>query len=98
VWSKGWLWVNSDWWNTLPSDLQQIVEDSRWDASYWAGGYALQNTNYVLRKCEEAGVKINKMSEEERMRMKERLRPIYEDLAKEHGEEYMERLTGMDLL
>lgn len=90
--------INEDKWNSIPEDLQKIITECAEEnqEKQWENRAALGEEAEKI--MEEAGVKINEVSDEERAKMKDACSEIYEKYAQEYGLEdlikEMEEVAG----
>ncbi len=76
--------INEEKWESIPEDLQEIITECAEEnqEKQWADRAELGEE--AEKTMEEAGVKINEISDEERARMKEACSSIYEKYAEEY--------------
>jgi TRAP-type C4-dicarboxylate transport system substrate-binding protein len=73
--------INRDTWNSLPPDLQQVIEDAtRYGNIAHAMDYAAVEA-VSTGQVEEAGVRLLTLSEEDQARLREIVLPLWDEIA-----------------
>lgn len=70
--------VAKDFWSGLGEDLQLMVKDAAFDAARSERKESIEDIDIVKAQCAEDDIKVVTMSEEERLRFKEKTAYVYE--------------------
>jgi len=70
--------VGKDFWSGLDEGLQQMVKEAAFDAARSERKESIEDIDIVKAKCAEDDLKVVTMSEEERLRFKEKTAYVYE--------------------
>ena len=77
--------MNNDKWNSMPKDLQDIVQQCANDSQAKQLKDRGASDAAAEKVMADAGVKINEISDAERARMKDACQPIYDQYEKEYN-------------
>jgi tripartite ATP-independent transporter DctP family solute receptor len=77
--------MNEKKWQSIPKDLQQIILECGAEVSEWQIEDRKRADLECEQKMKDAGVIFNDISPEERAKMIERVKPLYERYEKEYG-------------
>lgn len=86
--------VNAEWWNSLPKDIQAIIEQGARMASIAESGISMHR-NYVtaLDEIKDGGVEVYVLPQSEREKFKEAAqKPVIEWMNEVVGEEYVNKI------
>ena len=78
------VFINTNKWNSLPKDMQKIVQQCALDSQKQQLEKREASDNKAEQVMKAAGVKINTVSPKERDRMKAACQPIYDKYEKEY--------------
>ena len=87
-------WMNRDFWDGLPPDLQTVVDNASAKAVAFQRGLASQENADALQAMIEGGAKFNRVSEAELARFREVTAPVYAKYEPEFGKELIESIRG----
>lgn len=76
--------MNENKWNSIPTDLKEIIQKCALESQEKQLSSRQAADDSAEKKMEEAGVKINDVSLEERNRMKDACKPIYDKFEEEY--------------
>jgi len=89
-------------WNSLPADVQKVIDDLRLEQSVWTGEYMDTHTEESIAWAEdECNFEITTISPEESARWDAAVKPLVDDYLADMaakglpGEEYLDRLTEL---
>ena len=82
------LMMNLDYYNNMPSDLQQIFDKSVLDAEKEHWDYSLEAQERDLATLKEAGADYYVLPDDELARWREAMGPYYQQLAEKYGDEW----------
>lgn len=85
------LTVNLTKWNSLPAEVQTIIQEVATDYEEYQAQYAADTTEQAYKQCEEAGIQITTMTDEEKANWVNML-PNLPDTASELGSKGVEIL------
>jgi tripartite ATP-independent transporter DctP family solute receptor len=85
-------WMNRDFWDKLPPDMQQVVLDASKNAVAFQREVAAREDAEALEKMLDIGVVFNKVRGERLAEFRKVTAPVYEKYAKEFGKDLVERL------
>ena len=85
------LTVNLTKWNSLPEEVQTIIQEVATDYEEYQAQYAADTTEQAYKQCEEAGIQITTMTDEEKANWVNML-PNLPDTASELGSKGVEIL------
>jgi tripartite ATP-independent transporter DctP family solute receptor len=85
-------WMNRDFWDGLPADLQAVVEEASAKAVAFQRSLASQENEEAREKMIAAGVTYNRVSEAELARFREVTAPVYAKYEPEFGQELIESI------
>lgn len=71
--------INKDVWNSFDEETRAFMEQAAVSAARIERAWSIQDAEEFERTCQERGVTIVEVSEEERDRLREQLQPVYED-------------------
>lgn len=77
--------INEDTWNRLPDDLRKIVAECAAESAAEQMRGRKQSDDEAERVMAAAGVKINDIAPAERARMREAVKPIYDEYANKYS-------------
>ncbi len=90
------MFINEDKWHSIPEDLQKIIQEaaleSQEEAASWTAGFDDAAEQVMVK----AGVVINEVSPEERNRMKDACKAIYEKYEKMGLGELINRMLALN--
>lgn len=91
--------MNKDTWNSLPSDVQKVIDELSLEISQWTAEYHDNHVRDALAwSAKEHGLKVTILSEEEKAAWSEKLQPLQDRLVADlkakgmPAEEYKKRL------
>lgn len=70
--------VSENFWNTLSPELQQIITDAAIAAGRTERRRSIEDGDEAMTKCEKEGIKVIKVTEDERDHFKEITKPLYD--------------------
>jgi C4-dicarboxylate-binding protein DctP len=82
--------LNKKWFDSLPQDLQKIVEDSARVATDWGRMEQERDKESALKKLKSLGVKVNVLGDSERAKLRGMMKPVYDMLRKDYPKELVE--------
>lgn len=85
------LTMNLNKWNSLPSEVQEIISEVATEYEVFQANYAAETTAYAYEECEKAGLAITEMSDDEKAAWVNML-PNLPDTAPELGDKGLEIL------
>jgi TRAP-type C4-dicarboxylate transport system substrate-binding protein len=77
--SGGTLMIGKEYWDALPEDLQEIVQEAAWEAMAHQGELEKEFTQIALGELEEKGVQVYQLTDEERSEWIDYARSLDED-------------------
>lgn len=90
--------MNDEFWATLPVEHQVSIKEAMYEVTSWLRDYAKIHNEEMLERIEISGVtEIHYLSDSERRRWKEVLKPLYDKYEPIIGEEIMEELRKIEL-
>ncbi|OQP06219.1 ABC transporter substrate-binding protein [Geobacillus sp. 46C-IIa] len=84
--------VSKKFWDTLSPEEQKILQDAAIEAGKYQRQLSREEDQKALDELKKTGVKINEVSDQERQKMAEIIRPVVEKYAKEFGEDLVNEL------
>ncbi|GAB7386969.1 DctP family TRAP transporter solute-binding subunit [Bacillaceae bacterium] len=87
--------VNNEFWNSLPEEIRKIMQETAVEVSkeYLNNYPALEEEQ--IKKLESEGAKIHRVSENEKARMIEAVKPVWESLGETYGiSDLIEQMTN----
>lgn len=89
------LLVSEDFYKSLPSDLQQAVEEAADEVSAWQWEQAASDEVEYMKVLEESGIEITELTEENRQAFIEKTKSVYDEFKQiEGGEELLKTLES----
>lgn len=85
------LLLNNDFYNSLPEDLQEIVDQAAIDFRTEQRKLAEQQDAEWVKELEEFGVQINELTDEQKAEFREAAQEVYDKYASEIGEDVIEK-------
>lgn len=82
IYNTSTLVINTDLWNSLTAEQQEIISTCAADASKYCRELMDENEQSLLEKCKEAGMEINEVDKEA---FREALQPVYDLYASQAG-------------
>jgi len=70
--------IGTDFWNTLSSELQQIVSESAKEAARYERSISIDDVLATQSRAEQDGIKVLKMSKEEQVRFAAETKVVYD--------------------
>lgn len=94
--------MNKDTWNSLPADVQKVIDDLYIEQAAWTGKYMDEHVQESLKwSQEEHGLQIITLSPEEKARWDAALEPVVDKWLEDviakglPGQEYLDRLAEL---
>ncbi|KJE26440.1 TRAP transporter solute receptor, DctP family protein [Geobacillus kaustophilus] len=84
--------VSKKFWDTLSPEEQKILQDAAVEAGKYQRQLSREEDQKALEDLKKTGVKINEVSDEEREKMAEIIKPVVEKYAKEFSEDLVNEL------
>lgn len=89
------LMISEDFYQSLPADLQQAVEEAANEVSKWQWEQAEADEVEYMKVLEESGIEITELTEENRQAFIEKTESVYDEFKKiEGGEELLKTLEN----
>ncbi|WP_134684292.1 DctP family TRAP transporter solute-binding subunit [Brevibacillus migulae] len=88
--------VNQSFWESLPPDIQQKLEEAMAEATAWNRRQATEmNAQQLAYLTERANLQVHVLTPDERLRWQEAFRPVYARFTPIIGEELMDQLKQL---
>lgn len=87
----GVITINLDKWNSLPTEVQNIIADAGRSYEVYQANHAIETTELAYQQCKDIGIQVTEMSDAEKSAWLEKL-PNIPDTAPELGSKGMEIL------
>ncbi|MBB5323227.1 tripartite ATP-independent transporter DctP family solute receptor [Anoxybacillus tepidamans] len=84
--------VSKKFWDNLSPEEQQILKDAAVEAGKYQRELSRQEDKKALEELKKTGIKINEVSDEERKKMEEAIKPVIDKYAKKFGEELVKEM------
>ncbi|MBA9027350.1 TRAP transporter substrate-binding protein [Peribacillus huizhouensis] len=88
------LLVSKKFWDGLSEEEQNILQESAQEARDYQRKVNRKDNELAIKKLEEAGMKINEVSEQEMENMKEIIQPVTDKYAKKFGKDLVEEMKA----
>jgi len=85
------VWMNKAFYDKLPKDLQEVVRIGYREAAQWQRKAQAEDEEYARKKLEELGLKINVLTDRQRVVFREKAMPVYDWLGKKIGEDFVKK-------
>lgn len=86
--------VSKKFWDGLSEEEQTILRESAIEAGKYQREVSRKENEQAIKDLEKAGMKINKVSDEEREKMKEMIQPVTDKYAEKIGKELVDEMTA----
>lgn len=83
------LAVNENLWDSLPEDLQQIMQESALEAAEFKGNYDRQEEARMIDELKEKGMEIHELEPEEKAKLQQIALDLYPEFESLIGAEFM---------
>lgn len=91
------LMISEEFYQSLPADLQQAVEEAANEVSKWQWEQAAADEVEYMKVLEESGIEITELTEENRQAFIEKTKSVYDEFKKiEGGEELLKTLESVN--
>jgi TRAP-type C4-dicarboxylate transport system substrate-binding protein len=87
------LMMNKDYWDSLPADVQQVINESAKEALRYQRSITAELERKAGEKFEAQGIKVHRLSEEELAEYKRKTRPVWDIFADQIPAELFEMVT-----
>lgn len=84
--------MNKDFYDSLTKEQQEIVQDAAQEFVDYQRKMELEDTEEYVKKLEEEGMQVNKLTDEQKIKFRQELEPMYEKYEEKFGEEIFETL------
>jgi TRAP-type transport system periplasmic protein len=84
--------VSKKFWDSLSPEEQKILQDAAVEAGKYQRELSRQEDKKALEELKKTGIKINEVSNGERKKMEEAIKPIIDKYAKEFGEDLVNEM------
>ncbi|MCR8643541.1 DctP family TRAP transporter solute-binding subunit [Paenibacillus sp. N1-5-1-14] len=85
---------NRNYWNNLPSDVQEILTEALRRTTEWTNQQAVKHEEKLNRLQKDDSLQINILSDEVRRQWKEQSKVLYEEFMPKIGKELMQYIPG----
>ncbi|NUK30157.1 TRAP transporter substrate-binding protein [Parageobacillus sp. VR-IP] len=84
--------VSKKFWDSLSPEEQKILQDAAVEAGKYQRELSRQEDKKALEELKKTGIKINEVSDGERKKMEEAIKPVIDKYAKEFGEDLVNEM------
>lgn len=84
--------MNKDFYDSLTKEQQEIVQDAAHEFVDYQRKMELKDTEEYVKKLEEEGMQVNRLTDEQKTQFRQKLEPMYEKYEEKFGEEIFETL------
>ncbi|BDG47662.1 TRAP transporter substrate-binding protein [Parageobacillus sp. KH3-4] len=84
--------VSKKFWDSLSPEEQKILRDAAVEAGKYQRELSRQEDKKALEELKKTGIKINEVSDEQRQKMAEDIKPVIDKYAKEFGEDLVNEM------
>ena len=84
--------MNKDFYDNLTKEQQEIVQEAAQEFVNYQRKMELDDTEAYVKKLEEEGMQVNRLTDEQKTKFRQELEPMYEKYRKKYGEEIFETL------
>ncbi|BDG43740.1 TRAP transporter substrate-binding protein [Saccharococcus caldoxylosilyticus] len=84
--------VSKKFWDSLSPEEQKILQDAAVEAGKYQRELSRQEDKRALEELKKTGIKINEVSDGERKKMEEAIKPVIDKYAKEFGEDLVNEM------
>jgi TRAP-type transport system periplasmic protein len=84
--------VSKKFWDSLSPEEQKILQDAAVEAGKYQRELSRQEDKKALEELKKTGIKINEVSNGERKKMEEAIKPVIDKYAKEFGEDLVNEM------
>lgn len=88
--------MNEEFWKRLPPDVQQLIEEAMNETTTWILEQSkLMNEQQLKHIQKESTIKVYYLTEEEKKKWLQKLKPIYEQFEEEAADEFVEMIQEL---
>lgn len=84
--------MNKDFYDSLTEEQKEIIQDAAREFVDYQREMELEDTEVYVEKLEEEGMQVNRLTDEQKMKFRQELEPMYEKYREKFGEEIFETL------
>lgn len=84
--------MNKDFYDSLTEEQKEIIQDAAREFVDYQREMELADTEVYVEKLEEEGMQVNRLTDEQKMKFRQELEPMYEKYREKFGEEIFETL------
>ncbi|MCF7935469.1 MAG: DctP family TRAP transporter solute-binding subunit [Synergistales bacterium] len=84
------LYINKPFFDSLPEEYQKVVKDAAQATKERQRAVAYRQDTELIEKLEEEGMKVNEVSDEDKLKFREAAEPLYEQYREQYGDEFIE--------
>lgn len=86
--------VSKKFWDGLSKEEQEILAESAKEAGKYQRETNQKENDEAVKDLEKAGMKVNEVSEEDKAKMKEVIKPVTDKFAKQYGQELVDAMMS----
>jgi tripartite ATP-independent transporter DctP family solute receptor len=85
------LLINNDFYNSLPEDLQKVIDEASVEFRDYQRKVATKQDEKWLAELKKNGMEVTELTKEQKALFKEAVQPVYDQFATEIGEELIKK-------